>query len=305
MNTIDQKQIVLIVDDMPSNLKVLGTALKDDYHLKLTTNGEEALLIAASKNPPDIILLDIMMPDMDGYEVCRRLKEAPETKDIPVVFITAMNEEKDEEYGLMLGAIDYVTKPFSIPIVKARIKNHLELKRYRDMLKANSMIDGLTQIANRRRFDEALLMEWNRQKRHSEPLSMLMIDIDFFKNYNDTYGHLEGDECLKQVAETIKGELKRPTDLAARWGGEEFACILPETDPVEAMGIAENIRKAIMDKALPHRASLVNHVVTVSVGVAAMLPSENTDSKELIKKADDALYEAKQKGRNQVYLEIK
>ncbi|MDF2878060.1 MAG: hypothetical protein K0S30_1156 [Clostridia bacterium] len=219
MKNTENKQIVLIVDDAPTNLKVLGTALKDTYHLKLATNGEEALGLAISKNPPDIILLDIMMPDMDGYEVCKKLKEAPETRDIPVVFITAMNEEKDEELGLQLGAIDYITKPFSIPIVKARVKNHLELKQYRDMLKENSMIDGLTQIANRRRFDETLLVEWNRQKRHSEPLSMLMIDIDFFKNYNDTYGHLQGDECLRQIAQTIKKGLKRSTDLAARWGG--------------------------------------------------------------------------------------
>lgn len=303
MGNIDQKQIILIVDDVPTNLKVLGTALKDDYHLKLTTSGEEALLIAGSKNPPDIILLDVMMPDMDGYEVCRRLKDAPETKDIPVIFITAMNEEKDEELGLSLGAIDYITKPFSIPIVKVRIKNHLKLKRYRDMLKENSMIDGLTQIANRRRFDESLLMEWNRQKRHLEPLSMLMVDIDFFKNYNDTYGHLEGDECLKQVAQTIKIQLKRPADLAARWGGEEFACILPETDPMEAVSIAENIRKAIIDKALPHKASLVNSVVTVSIGVATATPLEETSFQMLIKKADDALYKAKQNGRNRVFPE--
>jgi len=300
MNKTDNKQIILIVDDVPTNLKILGTALKDHYHVKLTTTGKEALLIAGSKNPPDIILLDIMMPEMDGYEVCRRLKEAPETREIPVIFITAMDDEKDEERGLTLGAIDYITKPFSIPIVKARVKNHLELKRYRDMLKENSMIDGLTQIANRRRFDEALLIEWNRQKRHDEPLSMLMVDIDFFKNYNDTYGHLQGDECLKQVAQTIKNELKRPTDLVARWGGEEFACILPETDHAGAIRTGEIMRKAIMDVALPHADSRVNTIVTVSIGVATVNPLENTDSQMLLKKADDALYKAKQNGRNQV-----
>ncbi len=300
MHNIEHKPIVLIVDDIPTNLKILGTALKNDYHVKVTTTGEEALLIATSKNPPSIILLDIMMPEMDGYEICRRLKEAPETRDIPVIFITAMNEEKDEELGLTLGAIDYITKPFSIPIVKARIKNHLELKRYRDILKENCMIDGLTQIANRRRFDEASEVEWNRQKRHNEPLSMLMIDIDFFKNYNDTYGHLQGDECLKQVAQTIKKQLKRPADLAARWGGEEFACILPETDSIAASHIAEDIRKAIMDVALPHEDSLVESVVTVSVGVATAKPLDDTDFQALLKKADDALYKAKQNGRNKV-----
>ena len=300
MYNTDHKPIILIVDDVPTNLNILGTSLKDDYHVKVTTTGEEALLIASSKNPPGIILLDIMMPEMDGYEICKRLKEKPETRDIPVVFITAMNEEKDEELGLALGAIDYITKPFSIPIVKARIKNHLELKHYRDRLRENCMIDGLTQIANRRRFDEVSEVEWNRQKRHNDPLSMIMIDIDFFKNYNDTYGHLQGDECLKQVAQTIKKQLKRPTDLAARWGGEEFACILPETDSAAASHIAENVRKAIIDLALPHEASLVESVVTVSVGVATAQPLKDTDFQTLLKKADDALYKAKQNGRNKV-----
>jgi diguanylate cyclase (GGDEF)-like protein len=306
MKDTENKHIVLIVDDAPTNLKVLGTALKDTYHLKLATNGEEALALASSKNPPDIILLDIMMPEMDGYEVCKRLKEAPETRDIPVVFITAMNEEKDEELGLQLGAIDYIAKPFSIPIVKARVKNHLELKQYRDMLKENSMIDGLTQIANRRRFDETLLVEWNRQKRHSESLSMLMIDIDFFKNYNDTYGHLQGDECLKQIAQTIKNGLKRSADLAARWGGEEFACILPDTDHTMAINIGEAIREAIMDLELPHEASLINSIVTVSIGVATVKSQEYADAdfQVLIKKADDALYKAKESGRNKVVSEL-
>lgn len=298
------KQTVLIVDDVPHNLKILGAALKDDYYVKLTTNGEEAIAIAQSANQPDIILLDIMMPDMDGYEVCKRLKEAPETRDIPIVFITAMNEEKDEELGLTLGAIDYIVKPFSMPVVKARIKNHLELKYYRDKLKESSMIDGLTQIANRRRFDEALTAELDRKKRHNEALSVLMLDIDFFKKYNDTYGHLQGDECLKMVAQTIKNELKRPADLAARWGGEEFACILPETSLMDAIRIGENIRQAVIEKALPHEASVVSQVVTVSVGAASAERMEELNFDEILRKADDALYRAKQSGRNQTFPSI-
>jgi diguanylate cyclase (GGDEF)-like protein len=300
MNNFKEKQSILIVDDVPMNIKILGTALNDQYNIKVATSGKEALLVAVSKNPPDLILLDIMMPEMDGYEVCKKLKQAPETREIPIIFVTAMNKEKDEEYGLNLGAVDYITKPFSIPIVKARVRNHLELKKYRDLLKENSMLDGLTGIANRRRFNDTMLTEWNRAKRSGSTLSMVMADIDFFKNYNDTYGHLEGDECLRKVASTLKGQLKRPADLAARWGGEEFACILPETGHDEALAIAENLRRSIIDLAIPHEGSLIEKIVTISIGVTSASPSENEEFESLIKKADDALYRAKEKGRNRV-----
>lgn len=297
---IDRKQTVLIVDDSRTNIMALADLLKEELAIKVATNGKDALRIAFAKEQPDMILLDVMMPNMDGYEVCKQLKEAPETKDIPIIFITAMDQMKDEEYGLSIGAIDYITKPFSPPIVKVRVKNHLELKKYRDLLKQYSMIDGLTGIPNRRRFDEALQMEWSRARRYEKPISLLMLDIDYFKAYNDTYGHLEGDECLRKVAATLQNGLKRSTDMVARWGGEEFACLLTDIDHNDAVNIAEELRTRIANEQIPHEKSTIANYVTISVGVATVKPNEEENIESLLKKADEGLYKAKQAGRNQV-----
>ncbi|OEF96528.1 diguanylate cyclase [Desulfuribacillus alkaliarsenatis] len=298
----EKKQTILIVDDSRTNIMALADLLKDVWAIKIATNGKDALRIAFSEDQPDLILLDVMMPDMDGYEVCKRLKAAPETKHIPIVFVTAMNQAKDEEYGLSLGAIDYITKPISPPIVKARVNNHLELKRYRDLLKENSMVDGLTGVANRRRFDEAIELEWRRALRYEHSLSLLMVDIDYFKRYNDTYGHLEGDECLRKVAITLKQTLKRPLDMLARWGGEEFACLLPDTDAESAFKVAEQLRKAIVGLQLPHESSPISEYVTVSIGVATVLPNAEMHREDLFKQSDEALYKAKENGRNQIFM---
>ena len=295
-----KKQKILIVDDTVFNIKLLTTALEDDYDISIATNGKDALSIAHSNNPPDIILLDIMMPEMDGYEVCQRLKQEKDTRDIPIIFVTALQDGKSEEHGLRLGAIDYVTKPFSIPIVKAKIKNHLELKRYKDLLKESSNIDGLTQIANRRSFDQALEIETKRARRSGSYLSVLMVDIDYFKKYNDTYGHLEGDECLRKVARAMKTSLNRPGDMVARWGGEEFAILLPDTDKKSAIFIAEKLRKAVLDLAIVHETSLVEKVVTVSIGVATSDPADHSSYEKLLEQSDNALYKAKETGRNRV-----
>lgn len=295
-----EKATILIVDDSKTNIMALAELLKDEWTIKVAANGKAALRIVDSNDPPDLILLDIMMPDMDGYEVCKRLKSKPETKDIPVIFVTAMDQMKDEEYGLSLGAIDYITKPISPPIVKIRVRNHLELKKYRDLLKENSMVDGLTGIPNRRRFDEALSTEWNRAVRYGSSLSLVMFDIDHFKLYNDTYGHLEGDECLKVVAKAAAGVPKRSTDIVARWGGEEFVCLLPDTDVEMAGRIAEEVRKTIEDLAIPHTSSLISDRVTVSVGVTTIIPDNNRKPMVLMEQADKALYQAKQSGRNRV-----
>lgn len=294
------KPRVLIVDDQLLNLKLLETVLQEEYHVMTASDGKEALRIAAGKNQPDIILLDVIMPEMDGYEVCIKLREMPETRDIPVIFLTALNNKKYEEYALQLGVVDYITKPFSIPIVKGRVKNHLEQKKYRDQQKENSYIDELTGIANRRRFNEYLYIEWNRSRRSGNLLSMLMVDVDFFKNYNDFYGHLQGDKCLQQIAEVLKINLKRSTDLVARWGGEEFACILVDTDREGAMLIGERLRKAVADLNILHEKSDIDPIVTVSIGVATMCPSDDNSLDELLKKADLALYNAKNSGRNRV-----
>ncbi|NLW44239.1 MAG: diguanylate cyclase [Syntrophomonadaceae bacterium] len=294
------RQTVLAVDDSLLNLQIIADILKDECDVLTARNGAEAIRAACSDPPPDLILLDIVMPDMDGFEVCKRIKTIEKTKDIPIIYLTGMNNEYDEEYGLSLGAIDYITKPFKPSILRARVRNHLQLKYYRDRLARIGMIDGVTGIPNRRRFDEVISLEWRRATRSSQPLSLIMGDIDYFKNYNDTYGHLEGDACLRKVANRFCEILKRPGDLVGRWGGEEFACILPETEIGGAVTVAERIRKGIIDLAIPHLSSPIAPVVTVSLGVTTMVPKPGQDPIELIRRSDEALYKAKKAGRNRV-----
>ncbi len=293
------RQTVLIVDDEPANIQVLSGILGDEVAILFATHGEEALRIAQSGRP-DLVLLDVMMPGMDGYAVCAALRAAPETRDVPVIFVTALGDDADEARGLQAGAIDYITKPVSPPIVRARVRNHLDLKRCRDVLGRLSTLDGLTGIANRRRFDEALENEWRRGQRSGEPLSVLLGDIDCFKAYNDRYGHLAGDECLRRVARAIEGNVRRPADLAARWGGEEFAVLLPETGHDGALRVAEKLRAAVEALALPHKASTAAQVVTLSLGAGTLIPDPGLPPADLVQLADDGLYNAKRGGRNRV-----
>ena len=296
------RQKILVVDDSPLNTKIMETALSEDYDVLISHNGKEALSICNSNDLPDLVLLDIIMPEIDGYEICRRLNRGVKTKDIPVIFLTSLTASRDIEFGLTLGAIDYITKPFSVPIIKAKIKNHLAVKYYQDTLKINTDVDPLTQIANRRRFDDTMTLEIKKAKRTGTILSVLLLDIDHFKFYNDTYGHLEGDRCLKKVAAALSTSLKRPKDLAARWGGEEFACLLPNTNAKGAQNVAEVLREAIQNLSIPHKSSPVNEVVTVSVGVVASNPMDDNSFDNLLKRADEALYQAKESGRNRIAL---
>ncbi len=295
-----KQQCILIVDDSQLIIKTLVSVFGGEYRLKIALDGYGAIRIAESEDQPDIILLDITMPGMDGYETCLRLKESPKTRDIPVLFITGRDEPEDEERGLLLGAIDYVVKPIRPAIIKARVRNHLELKHLRDRLKEQSLVDGLTGLPNRRRFDEQLMAEWSRAKRHGTPLALLMIDIDYFKKYNDTYGHLGGADCLKSVASSLLAQVKRGSDLMARWGGEEFAGLLPETSMDQALAIAETMRVEVQALRIPHESSLVTPFVSISTGVASIAPSDGGSIEALIKSADEALYRAKQGGRNRV-----
>ncbi|MFO7803928.1 MAG: diguanylate cyclase [Desulfovermiculus sp.] len=299
--TAQEKQAVLIVDDQPANIHVLGKLIKDDYKILAATSGAKALEIANSENKPDLILLDIMMPEMDGYEVCRRLKANERTNSIPVIFVTARDSPEDEEMGLNLGAVDYISKPFRPTIVRVRVKNHMNLKIKTDMLEKLSLQDGLTNIPNRRFFTQSLDREWARAMRNSLPLSLVMMDIDNFKPYNDNYGHGAGDECLQRVARALNNPLKRPMDLVARYGGEEFVALLPETDVQGAMHAAQGMRAAVEALAIPHEYSQTASVVTMSMGVATHAPNTpQEDAEGLLKAADRALYRSKEKGRNQV-----
>ncbi|HEY3320099.1 MAG TPA: PleD family two-component system response regulator [Planctomycetota bacterium] len=296
-----KKPRVLVVDDSATIRRLLECVLRGENDVLTASSGSAALQMALDESP-DLILLDISMPEMDGHEVCRRLKAEPRTNGIPVIFVSALGEPGDEAAGLNLGAIDYIIKPISAPIVQARVRNHVELKRIRDTLAALSMQDGLTGLANRRRFDEMLQQEWRRGLRLSTPVALIMCDVDYFKKYNDHYGHLSGDECLKSVASAIKAVALRPGDLAARYGGEEFAMLLPHTDAEGAATVAEKIRTGVEKLRIEHARHDSEPCVTLSLGVAALTPEMDQPAEQLIARADKALYAAKHGGRNRVAL---
>lgn len=302
ISTKKEKPTVLIVDDMTTNLLILSDLLKDEYQIKIAKNGQKALDIVHSSDEVDIILLDIMMPDIDGYEVCRQLKSNPKTKNIPIIFVTAKDNDEDEEYGLNLGAIDYITKPFNKAIVKLRIKNHLELKLKSDLLEELSMYDGLTHIPNRRFFDEVFQSTYKEVKRENKSLAVLMIDIDFFKLYNDNYGHGKGDEALKKVAQALQITLKRPTDLVARYGGEEFVILLKDISEENVKKIALNLLQSIRELQISHEYSKVEQIITISIGVAYKTASSLINKIELLICADEALYDVKRTSRNSYHI---
>jgi diguanylate cyclase (GGDEF)-like protein len=297
METI--KPTILIVDDSRTNIMALSDVLSSEHTLLFASSGLEGMKMAASLSP-DLILLDIVMADMDGYEVCRKLKTNPGTKNIPIIFVTAMDKEEDETRGLEIGGLDYITKPFSAPIVRARVRIHLELKRHRNFLENLVATDGLTGIPNRRQFDEFLIREWRRAMRSQQPLSLIFMDIDYFKLFNDNYGHLTGDDCLRRIAQTIAECARRPTDLVARYGGEEFAGILPETNLEGALTVANNMRRKVKDLKIVHAYSNTADHITLSLGVATLIPSRGRSWADLISAADELLYEAKRSGRDRV-----
>jgi diguanylate cyclase (GGDEF)-like protein len=295
----ETRATVLIVDDQPTNIHALASLLKADYRILTATRGEKALELAQAEQAPDLILLDIVMPDMDGYETCRRLKDNETTRSIPVIFVTALDHDKDEEQGLNLGASDYISKPFNPAIVRARVRNQVNLKLKTDMLEKISLQDGLTEIPNRRYFDQKLAEEWARFSRNDQSLALLMIDIDQFKPFNDRYGHGAGDECLRRVAQALRRVPTRATDLVARYGGEEFVVLLPETDTRGAQHVAEAMLEAVRSLEVTHDYSDVAPHVTISMGGAIQSKQHPKPSAEDLKKAaDTALYQAKANGRN-------
>ncbi len=290
---------LLVVDDQPVNIQTLYQAFSADHQVLMATSGEQALTLCAS-HQPDLVLLDVMMPVMDGHEVCRRLKSDPATRDIPVIFVTAHNDEAAETLGLELGAVDFISKPINPKIVRARAKTHLTLKAQSDLLRQWVYIDGLTGVHNRRHFDERLAAEWGRAVRNGTPLSVVLLDVDFFKRYNDRYGHQAGDDCLRQIAAALKEGLRRPTDLVARYGGEEFVCLLPDTDLGGAILLAERLGQQVFARQIEHADSSVAPVVTVSLGVCGKHEEAAGTAEALLRGADAQLYVAKSRGRHQV-----
>jgi len=293
-----KKPTILVVDDMTTTLLLIHDLLKDTYEVKIAKSGTKALEILNAPNDIDLILLDVEMPDINGYEVCKILKNNEQTKNIPVIFVTARNSEEDEEYGLNLGAIDYITKPFNKAIVKLRIKNYLDLKIKNDMLEKLSMYDGLTNIRNRRYFDETFEKTFSEIKRDKKSLAVLMIDIDFFKPYNDNYGHGQGDETLRKVAKALEKTIKRASDFVARYGGEEFVILLKDINKDGVEAVANNLLNAIRELKITHEFSKIENYVTVSIGVSYYNSSSDITKLELLLKADETLYNVKNSGRN-------
>lgn len=294
----NSRQKILLVDDNKQNIEMLMELFKEDYKISAAVTSERALKIARAESPPDIILLDILMPDMDGYQICEILKNDEETKHIPIIFVTAVSEVMDETKGFAVGALDYITKPFHPPTVKARVEIQLNLKRKQDLLEKFAFIDALTEIPNRRRFDEVLEKEWNRSMRSEKPIALLIMDVDNFKQYNDNYGHGKGDVVLRRVASAIKGTLQRAGDFVARYGGEEFAAVLPYCDLDRAMDTAEQIIREVDDLDIAHAYSPIASHLTLSIGVSVTGGDPGTTQQTLIDAADKTLYEAKAEGKH-------
>lgn len=299
MNLINTEFTLLIVDDEKQNRLLLTELFGTTYKIIQAKNGVQALE-KARQHRPDLILLDVLMPEMDGMDVLRELKRDDATRLIPVIFITALSSATDEENGLNLGAVDYISKPFHPPIVRVRVHNQLQLVHQRRLLEQLASLDGLTGIPNRRQFDATLLKEWHRCQRNQQPLSLIVADVDFFKKYNDALGHAAGDRVLQEVAATLRQAARRPGDLVARYGGEEFVLLLPETDATSAQALAEGLQQLLHSKAFAHPNSSLGPWLTMSMGGNTIVPSTTALDPEFFALADAALYRAKHQGRNQV-----
>lgn len=305
---------LLLVDDDPHCIAYMHKILADFGQVRFATTARDALRLAR-QDVPDLILLDIEMPDGSGFDLCTQFKHDPLLADIPIIFITSHDSTEQEVTGLNLGAADFISKPPRAPLVMARVRTQLRMKQMADELRQAAHIDGLTSVYNRRKFDEMISIEWQRALRISQPLALLMMDIDNFKAFNDYNGHIAGDQCLKSVAAVLKTAASRPGDLLARYGGEEFVLMLPGTNKEGAIAVADRIRRNLSNLKLPHGNSAVSDYVTLSMGVSVIEDFDWADKKvydlltpevpplltadKLIHAADQALYEAKRAGRAQ------
>nr|WP_145545697.1 diguanylate cyclase [Variovorax boronicumulans] len=289
---------LLIVDDNPTMVQLLARMLAGMGRLRFATGGAAAL-DQLRKLPADLVLLDAEMPGMSGFEVCEAMKADPALADIPVIFVTGHSDAAFELRGLESGAVDFIAKPVSEPLLLARVRTQLRLKRLADELRRLATVDALTGLSNRRAFDNALEREWHRALRDGEPLALLLMDVDHFKKYNDHYGHPAGDACLQAVAGALQHQANRPADLAARYGGEEFALLLPNTTLDGAGHIAARLGEAVAALALAHAASPTRPTVSISIGVSGRMPETppRCGPSDLLTRADEALYAAKAGGR--------
>ncbi len=322
---------ILIIDDNPTNLGVAVNYLEESGLNILVAQDGESGLKRATYAQPQIILLDVLMPGLDGFEICCRLKADPATQDIPVIFMTALSSMADKLRGFEVGAVDYVTKPIQREELLARVITHVRIQILTQQLRVQNQhlqqqalelkhaqaaadlayqelqylanLDGLTQVANRRCFDQHLQQEWQRLARDRQPLSLILADIDYFKPYNDHYGHQAGDVCIRSIAQVIQDVVKRPADLVARYGGEEFAIILPNIAAEGAVHVAELIGNAVRGLQIPHPQSAVSDYVTLSMGINSQIPVLDRPAESLVTLADRALYLAKKQGRDRYCLD--
>jgi len=291
---------ILIIDDEPNNIIALTEILEDDYTVCAVVDSTEAVE-TVEEDMPDVILLDVLMPGMDGYDVITSLKSSDKTRNIPVIFITGLDSLDAEAKGFALGAADYISKPFHPAIVKMRVKNQIHLlERLRLLEKENEKIffDGLTNMYNRRFFDESITRIIKSLSRSKSIISLMMIDIDFFKQYNDTYGHSAGDECIITIADTLRQSIPRADDFVARYGGEEFVVVLPNTNESGACIVAERLLGNVQNCGILHEKSTVADHVTISIGITTGFVEFSHTAEDLIKRADEMLYKSKQSGRN-------
>lgn len=294
---------ILIVDDERLNRATLAELLQPNYQVLLAKNGQSALEIAHNESMQlALVLLDVSMPGMNGYEVLQALRSDERTAHIPVIFITGQSDEAAEEYGLRLGAADYVSKPIRPAVLQARVKNQVDLFLRKRELEQLALADGLTGLANRRHFDNVLENAFRRNQRSTEYLGLALVDIDHFKQFNDHYGHLQGDDALRAVAWAMRQHAQRAGDLAARYGGEEFAFISLGAEPSLPQQV-EHFRQTVQELGIAHAGSPSNQL-SVSAGVVVVPPSSQLPLPDLLALADQLLYEAKAQGRNRMCFKI-
>lgn len=289
---------IMFVDDDPVSLELLESLFEDDH--EVVTLGSGALALEAClAAPPDLLIMDVLMPGMGGLETCRRLKEQPQTRDLPIIFVTSLDSAQEETEALEAGAVDFITKPVNPAVVRARVRTHLMLQAQNRLLEALAYRDGLTQVANRRRMDEFLAAEWRRCRRAQAPIALVLAGIDRFKAFNDLYGRAAGDVCLRAVANALAGQFKQTQHLVARYGEDQFACVLPEISLGMAMTCAHHMLDAVRALGIQHAGS-PHGIVTLSLGAASQVPDIRVTPGRLLEAADDQLYLAKHSGRNRV-----
>ena len=293
------KPVIMIVDDEIANIELIGAVLEEDYEIVFARSGEQAIELAR-KAPLDLILLDVVMPGLDGYETCRRIKQDPQLVNVPIIFTTGLDSIEYEVKGLSAGAIDYVAKPVQPVSLRRRVGNHIDLKQMRDRLANLALIDPLTGLGNRRMLETLMPDEMARLGAGRDYLSFIIVDIDHFKQFNDLYGHPLGDHCIAMVAGAPGESMRRRSDICVRYGGEEFACALPNTDLAGAMHLAEQLRQRVEALAIAHEGSSCAPQVTISAGVASRRCAPGAAMSTWVEHADRKLYDSKSAGRNRV-----